>query len=202
MSLLVKVCGLCRPEDVEAAIRYGADALGFIFEPSSPRFCSSAADALAWTQGATQLRVAVFGERHSEPDVTSFDRIQAFSGLLPADQPSAFAVIRLAETDTVETFLAQRELLDFRPQAILLDPYHASQAGGTGQTLDWGLAAECVSATDLPVILAGGLTPENVAAAIRRVQPAGVDASSRLESEPGRKDHDKIRRFIENAKGA
>lgn len=202
MSLLVKVCGLCRPEDVEAAIRYGADALGFIFEPSSPRFCSSADEALGWAQGATQLRVAVFGQRQSEPDVTSFDRIQAFSGLLPADQPSAFAVIRLAETDTVETFLAQRESLDFRPQAILLDPYHASQAGGTGQTLDWGLAAECVSATDLPVILAGGLTPETVAAAIKRVQPAGVDASSRLESEPGRKDHDKIRRFIENAKGA
>ncbi len=102
----------------------------------------------------------------------------------------------------LDDFLARLARVPGEAKAVLLDPYHAHQAGGTGLTLDWGLAAECVQASHLPVILAGGLTPENVGEAIRRVRPAGVDASSRLESEPGKKDHGKIRRFIENARNA
>ncbi|MCA0361387.1 MAG: phosphoribosylanthranilate isomerase [Armatimonadetes bacterium] len=202
MSLLVKVCGLCRPEDVEASVRFGADALGFIFEPMSPRFCTSPTSALSWAEGTPQLKCAVFGSRHADTNVSGFDRIQAFDGLLPQDEAKAFAVIRLSDTDKLDDFLARLANVPSEANAVLLDPYHAHQAGGTGQTLDWGLAAECVRASHLPVILAGGLTPENVGEAIRRVRPAGVDASSRLESEPGKKDHGKIRRFIENARNA
>jgi phosphoribosylanthranilate isomerase len=83
---------------------------------------------------------------------------------------------------------------------LLLDAFHPAQHGGSGQPVDWDLAAEIVLSSPIPVILAGGLTPENVTEAIRRVQPAGVDVSSGIEKAPGIKDSERLRSFIENAK--
>jgi phosphoribosylanthranilate isomerase len=86
--------------------------------------------------------------------------------------------------------------------AILLDAYREDSYGGTGVTIDWGVAAEIVQRADRSVILAGGLTPENVADAVRRVRPYAVDVSSGIEKQPGIKDWDRMRAFIEAAKSA
>ena len=87
--------------------------------------------------------------------------------------------------------------------AYLLDTHHESALGGSGQTFDWDLAVEAKRlAGDVPVILAGGLTPENVAEAVTKVRPFAVDVASGVEAEPGRKDHDKIRAFIQAVRDA
>ena len=80
---------------------------------------------------------------------------------------------------------------------LLIDAYHDSAFGGTGKLADWDLAADIISRYEQPVFLAGGLTPENVTVAIRRVRPYGVDVSSGVESLPGRKDHAKVSAFVQ-----
>jgi phosphoribosylanthranilate isomerase len=94
-----------------------------------------------------------------------------------------------------------RELTDYKTDAWLLDAYSPDKAGGTGETFNWDLAVEA-RRLGRPIFLAGGLTPQNVAEAVRRVEPYAVDVSSGVEAAPGRKDHAKVRAFIEAAKGA
>jgi phosphoribosylanthranilate isomerase len=92
-------------------------------------------------------------------------------------------------------------ITDYGTNAILLDAYNPGLRGGTGEVCDWGLAIEAKK-FGRPIFLAGGLTPENIGSAIQQVRPFGVDVSSGVEASPGRKDHDKVRRFIAAAKAA
>lgn len=209
----VKICGLTRIQDAEHAIEMGADALGFVFEPASPRYVGGHASELIDRVEPYVMCVGVFGQFHSV-DVANLNCVQ-FSDL--GGTTSLTASIGISSMPPVIRTLRVRageepklvlKLLDdwlthFRinPRGILLDAYDERLQGGTGKSIDWDLAAEIVRHSSRPVILAGGLTPDNVAAAIEAVRPYAVDVSSGVESSPGIKDPAKVRDFIQAAKG-
>jgi phosphoribosylanthranilate isomerase len=191
----VKICGLTRREDAELATELGADALGFIFEPSSPRFIA-VPETLTWLNelGPYVTRVAVFGPLPEAFSCAGFQAVQAIGASALTDMAKQrIEVIRLTDhaLPGIETAC----------DAILLDAHQPGIYGGTGRRIDWPLAAEVVRASPTPVILAGGLTPDNVRDAIEQVRPYAVDVSSGVESSPGIKDHIKLRDFIEAVKG-
>lgn len=195
----VKICGLRREEDARLAQDLGANALGFVFEPSSPRYVGSPQWAPEWLADLESERVAVFGPVRVDGLSPLFESVQGIEwpaleeGTARKRQP----VLRVEPgvLDRLESAAQGAE-------RIVLDAPHPSAYGGTGQTVDWGLAAEIVAASPLPVVLAGGLTPENVAAAIARVHPFGVDVSSGVELAPGVKDPAKLKAFFEAVKGS
>jgi len=192
----VKICGLTRIEDVEAAIEFDADRLGFVFEPSSPRYVAeNDAFLRAVAQLGSGLMVAVFGPAPSLFVDDRFSAVQAI-GERPRGASEFVRTIRLHEAATVEGILAEAGSAD----AILLDAHTEGVYGGTGRKVDWRLASEVVRASEIPVFLAGGLDPENVARAVQIVRPYGVDVSSGVEEAPGIKSRDLIRRFIEAAR--
>ena len=194
MVTRVKVCGLTTLGDAEAAIEAGADALGFVFDPASPR--RVAGSEVPEQLGPFHVCVAVFGVL--EPRVTGCAWTQCSEG---TPEGAWIRTIRLAEGATVEAVLTQLAREIRPPAAVLLDALVPGAHGGTGVPVDWGLAADLVQALPLPVILAGGLHPGNVAQAVRQVRPYAVDASSGLEQAPGVKDLEKVRAFVAQAKG-
>lgn len=180
----IKICGLTRQEDAELAAELGADLLGFIFEPTSPRFVGDPDWSPEWLNRVDVPKVAVFGvATHEAP--SAFDFVQAHTWQFePAHR---FHVVRIGSE--VEAPIPDCDL-------ILLDAYDRHAHGGTGKTIDWGIAAEFVCNCRKPVLMAGGLTPDNVAAAVEKVRPWGVDVSSGVESSPGIKDPAKLRDFF------
>lgn len=200
MVTRVKICGLRDPSDAEWAIECGADYLGFVFEPSSPRFVGDMNWSPEWLDSVKAPRVAVFGEVSEQPSMR-FDIVQAhawphWSG---SESRLRFHVLRMGTLLGVDP-------PDFgemsRTDKCLLDAYDARLHGGSGKVIDWDVAAMFVKEASVDVILAGGLTPDNVAEAIQKVRPYAVDVSSGVESSPGIKDHIKMRDFIQAAKGA
>jgi phosphoribosylanthranilate isomerase len=196
MVTRVKICGLTRIEDVELAASLGADALGFVLEPTSPRCISvQTAEALSAYAGPYCTTVAVYGRsQEQEPSLQAVQAVQ-FRALT---QKTAIQAIRLREETTLADIVEASKHAD----AVLLDAYSSDAFGGTGKSLDWHRAAEIISSLTKPVILAGGLTPDNVAEAIERVRPYAVDVSSGVESSPGVKDPAMVRAFIEAARAA
>jgi len=205
--VFVKVCGLTNYEDASASLDAGADALGFVFYAQSPR-ALSVDSAAGWMKKLTggALKVGVFVNARIE-EIASIvekcgldavqlhgDESQHFvSGLKKLIQVRIIRAIRPAAGETVALSVASGV------NYLLLDRHKAGAYGGTGETADWELARELVS-YPVPLILSGGLSPENVAEACDRVKPFGVDASSLLEASPGIKDHAKVRKFVANAK--
>lgn len=200
----VKICGITHIEDALAAVEYGADALGFVFAPESPRFIR--ADQVRKIVSALPpfvSTVAVFtagDEKTIGEAVTAcgIDLIQ-FHGPFSAEIIGSFSsraiqVIRISD----EPSLAKTAVHAVR--AILLDTFHPALLGGSGVPFDWAIARSAKKHGN--VILAGGLTPENVGEAIAQVQPYGVDVSSGVEMTKGRKDLKKLERFIQAAKRA
>jgi phosphoribosylanthranilate isomerase len=186
---LVKICGLTNARDAEAALEFGADVLGFVFEPTSPRFVPP--EARGFIGHIDQRpRVAVYGPFEGE-ESTEVDMVQATEFKIRPSRPSILS-LRVRPEDTVEDLLGMFTGYD----RVVLDAFHEGQYGGTGQRVDWEVAEAVVAQSQVPVILAGGLTPENVAQAIRFVRPAGVDVSSGVETAPGQKDHAKMQDFI------
>jgi len=195
----VKICGLTRLEDARAAASFGADALGFVHERTSPRYIGD--DIPEWLGELDPFvpKVAVFGRVDRVPAQTYFDLVQGVDwDIYPFPAPKRIVVVRLMPGQSAQDITQQM----VNASAILLDAFHAGAYGGTGKTVDWGLAAEVVQRSARPVILAGGLTPENVQEAIKRVRPFAVDVSSGIESNPGVKNLEKMRTFIELAKSA
>jgi phosphoribosylanthranilate isomerase len=203
MPLRVKICGITNLQDALAAVDAGADALGFMFYDRSKR--SVASDVVAKISRELPpfiLRVGVFVD--ASPD--AIRRTAETCGLTAlqfhgSESPEFCAQFNLP---VIKAFrLADQTSLDglsaYRTNAWLLDSAVPDQLGGTGQTGDWGLAR---AATKLgrPVILAGGLTPENVKQAVREVGPYGVDVSSGVESSPGRKDSQRLKLFVRSAR--
>lgn len=205
MSVKVKICGLTNLPDAQAAVAAGADLLGFIFAAASPRRLTVAvAAAVAREIPPSVLKVGVF-VNPSEELVAQAVR-ECGLGMLQFHGEETPAFCTSFGVMSMKAFRVRDEqslsmLGDYPTDAWLLDTYAENQAGGTGQTFNWDLA---VAAKRLgrPIFLAGGLTPENVAEAVRRVQPFAVDVSSGVESPPGKKDHSKIAAFIRAAKGA
>lgn len=191
----VKICGITNVSDAVYAVEAGADAIGIVREPTSPRFVADESTLLAIADsiGDEVELVAVYGILPDTPPA-HFHWIQ---GLLGGEGyqggPHLIQTIRLPQAGLIISEHAGR---------VVLDAYSPSAFGGTGKTVDWGLAADFVQASKLPVILAGGLTPDNVAEAIERVRPHGVDVSSGVESSPGIKDPVKVRDFVQAAKAS
>jgi len=204
----VKICGLTRQSDAEFALECGADAVGFVFEPSSPRYIGGNEEALAVPHRLAPYAqcVAVYGNYQSGwSGYTGCNVIQYADGD-PWPNPLPYVLAcRIGQMDEIDPFVGAVNSKVGEHEGvkgILLDAFDAHQFGGTGKTIDWSFAAEVVNRVSVPVILAGGLTPENVADAVRQVRPYAVDVSSGVESEPGLKDLSKVREFIMAAKGA
>ena len=200
----VKICGITSLEDALAAVEAGADALGFNFaeEAKSKGRYIDPDDArnIVKQLPATVLSVAV--TVNEEPQrlneyLDFFDRVQLHGEETPERcrefGPRAIKAFRVGPDFTPE------HMLEYSVGAYLLDAYVPEQRGGTGKTCDWETARRARE-LGVPLVLAGGLTPENVAEAARTVQPWAVDVSGGVESEPGKKDHERLRSFIHNAK--
>lgn len=201
--MIIKICGITRRADARHAIEHGATALGFVFWPRSPRYIAPerAAEIIA----TLDARVTLVGVFVNEP-VESARAIATASGVsvvqLHGDEGPDYAealgypVFRSVTLDDADDVAAE-----WQPDTLLLlDAADRDRRGGTGQTVDWARAA--VMARRRRVILAGGLTPENVTEAIERVDPYGVDVSSGVEAAAGIKDAVKVSTFLENARVA
>jgi phosphoribosylanthranilate isomerase len=205
MSVRVKICGITNLADARIAVEAGADMLGFIFCESSPRYVTlqTAADIAAQLPSHI-AKVGVF----VNPDEDLVMRAIADCGLnilqFHGDEPPEFCTqfgLMSMKAFRMRDEASLRALPGFQTDAWLLDTYAPDKAGGTGTTFNWELA---IAAQTLgkPIFLAGGLTPENVAEAVQRVQPFAVDVSSGVEASPGKKDHAKVKAFIMAAKQA
>jgi len=200
----VKICGITNLEDALAAVDAGADALGFVFYPKSPRriepqdaasiirrippfiatvgvFVDAPADQIRLIQMRSGLSLIQFHGDEPPEEVALFERC-------------AIKAIRVREQCDLE-----RASL-YRVRAILLDTQADGIPGGTGTSFDWRLAPGAAFRANL--ILAGGLTPENVRSAVQMVKPAAVDVASGVEAGPGKKDRHKVIEFIREAKAA
>lgn len=206
MTVRVKICGITRLADAWAAIEAGADALGFMCYPGSPRHL--APDAIrAITDALPPLiaRVGVFVDADVPTvagtlDLAGLDTLQ-FHGDEPPEFCRGFGAAKVIKGFRVDGPAALTRMEAYRELTWLLDSYVPGAHGGTGRTFNWELAREAVERGGR-VILAGGLTPCNVAQAVTRVRPFGVDVSSGVESAPGQKDPFRVRDFIAAAKGA
>lgn len=202
-DIKVKVCGITNAEDALAAVEAGADALGFIFYEKSPRYVvpTVAANIIAElpplvtpvgvfvNEGLATVRSIMdtcglaMAQLHGDENVSYCRELArpAMKALRLRDRGSLLALAEYQGRGGVRGFV--------------LDAFSELSYGGTGQITDWGLAAEVAKST--PILLAGGLTPDNVTEAIRTVRPYGVDVSSGVESAPGKKDHAKMRAFVD-----
>ena len=203
MSVKVKICGITSVDDAKAAVDAGADAIGLMFYEPSPRNLSlKVATGIASSLPPFITRVGVFVNAakdvvHEAAQACGLDALQ-----LHGDEPPEYCrqfttrVIKAFRIRDAASLVALKQYSSF---TWLLDSFTPGQQGGTGATFNWDLAVQAKSA-GVPIILAGGLTPENVTEAIAQVQPYAVDVSSGVESAPGRKDARKMRAFVAAAK--
>ena len=203
----VKICGITNVEDALAAVECGANALGFIGVPGSHRFISiEAADRIMCLLPpfvSTVLVISSCEEVEFPQALYTYSAVQFYRGDCSRTVTGSTACIRACRVRDVASLHAlDEEIRGVRPDALLLDAYHPQVLGGSGETFNWDLAVEAKERFGLPVILAGGLTPVNVGEAVRKVRPYAVDVSSGVESSPGRKDHAKVKAFIEAVRAA
>jgi phosphoribosylanthranilate isomerase len=205
MSIRVKICGITSLADAQAAVAAGADALGFNFYEKSPRFVPmKTAAEISRALPRFTLRTGVF----VNPAEELVRRAMAECGLnllqFHGDEPPEFCTqfgLMSMKAFRVRDAGSLKELTKYQTDAWLLDAYASDTFGGTGEKFNWDLALEA-QRPGKPVFLAGGLTPENIAGAVQQVRPFGVDVSSGVESSPGRKDHARVRAFINLAKNS
>jgi len=183
----IKICGITREEDAALAVELGADFLGFIFVPESPRYVTpERARAISGSCSATTVGVfrgSTIDEIRRTAEIAGIDMVQLHGDLHALDLP------------TIHAFHVKDVLPDTNTTAdyILFDT-----GGGTGRTFDWSLLA--TYARTKPFFLAGGITPDNVADAIERTRPFAIDVASGVERAPGVKDHDKLRALFAGVK--
>lgn len=209
MKTAVKFCGFTQIEDIQNAVNLGVDAVGLVFYPPSPRAVTlEQASNLAKAVPAFTTIVALVVNMPEQELVylshhVPFDIVQ-FHGDESAQECSLMAdrickrwikALRISDDDTTETILAKiEELKAFGACSVLLDAYHPDKFGGTGERFDWD---KIPKNSPLPIILAGGLTADNVGEAITKTQVYGVDVSGGIESAKGVKSLEKMQKFIE-----
>jgi len=200
----IKICGITNLEDALQAADLGADAVGFIFYRGSPRNISpETAAAIIDKLPPFLTRVGVFVDKSIE----EIEEIARFCGLdavqLHGDQqPEVIDNLRINTIKSIRLRSGDdlNQLANYgRVYAFLLDTFDEREFGGTGKTFNWQWAVDAKK-FGRPIILSGGLTPENVTEAVRLAKPAAVDVSSGVESVPGKKDYQKLARFIQAAK--
>ncbi len=197
--MLIKICGLTRADDAQRAVEAGATAIGMVFWPGSPRAVTLAqAEAVTGAVGGDVLTVGVFVDATREEIDHVMRRVPLGAAQLHGKESAAFVDTLPWPVIKAVAVPAQGPLPDLSPWAgvrVLLDAHDPERRGGTGRMVDWARAAAL--AATRPVILAGGLTPGNVAEAVMRVRPAGIDVSSGVERSPGVKDEARVRALIE-----
>jgi len=214
MGLFIKICGITRLEDALAALEAGADALGFVSHPPSPRhiepeeIAGIIAETARGIPRKTFKAVGVFVNPTKDSLEThlaaGIDVIQ-----LHGDETAEFALQAAETASDVEVWKALRprtpedsaQYVGFPADKFLIDAFHGKIRGGTGIKLDAETAAAAITVLDKPVILAGGLTPENVFETARTLHPFGLDVSGGVEASPGIKDHARLKRFIRAVRG-
>ncbi|MGE0756807.1 MAG: phosphoribosylanthranilate isomerase [Pirellulaceae bacterium] len=211
----IKICGVTTPKDAQFVALAGADAVGLNFYAKSPRFIDlPTAEAIVKSMPARLARVGVFVNSPAELVTEYADRLNLQWLQLHGDEPPEF-LAALSGRDVLRSFPftgSVQPIIDYLntcrhlnalPRAILIDASHSGEYGGTGTEVDWQQLSEVRSDLgDLPLVLAGGLTPFNVAEAISAVRPDAVDAASSVESRPGSKDLLLVRAFVTAAKRA
>ncbi|HEX6825990.1 MAG TPA: phosphoribosylanthranilate isomerase [Nitrospiraceae bacterium] len=202
----VKICGITNAEDAAVAVDAGADALGFVFYRNSPRYIEpTLARQIIMNLPPLVIPVGVFVSEEQHVVRSIMDDCGLALAQLHGDESAIYCkelgrtILKALRVKDRSTFLA---LAEFRGRAgvrgFILDAFSDQAYGGTGQVIDWQLAAEAAKVAS--ILLAGGLTPDNVEKAIQMVRPYGVDVSSGVERAPGKKDHKKVRAFIRAAK--
>jgi phosphoribosylanthranilate isomerase len=201
----IKFCGMTRIDDVRLGVDLGADAIGLVFAPRSPRRLEPA-QALRLRAALPPFLAAVALVMDPEPSLlrtivqTVRPTLLQFHGSEPAEECDRaglpyLKVVPMAIPEGAAIHAARYP----HAAGLVLDGHAAGEAGGSGRRFDWTLAPRGL---DRPLLLAGGLTPDNVYDAIRVVRPYAVDVSSGIESEPGIKDAEKMRRFVEAVRRA
>ncbi len=204
MSVLIKICGITNLADALLSVEAGADILGFVFYERSPRYLPlRVAGEIIRRLPASVVKAGVFVNADKERincvvGECGLDLLQ-FHGEERPEHCLRFG-LRTMKAFRIRGPESLRILPDYGTDAWLLDAYTPGARGGTGERFDWDLAVEAGS-WGRPIFLAGGLTPSNVATAIRQVHPYGVDVSSGVEKAPGRKDAAKVKTFIAAARG-
>jgi phosphoribosylanthranilate isomerase len=203
MSTIVKICGITSITDGLAAVEAGADAIGLMFHEASSRHVTTAMAAeIARQLPPYIIKVGVFVDPPEELVLRAIAEcglnLVQFHGQETPEFCLQFPVMtikafRIKDADSLKA------LPDYPTDAWLLDAYVKDKLGGTGEKFNWDLAVQAQQ-FGRPIFLAGGLTPENVADAVRQVRPYAVDVSSGVESAPGKKDHEKVRKFVKAAK--
>jgi phosphoribosylanthranilate isomerase len=209
----IKICGITNAEDARLALELGAHALGLNFYEHTPRHLDSAA-ARAIVRDLPPFidLVALFVNQswqEAQPVLAQIERIRTIQwhGTIPDIRHleaysliAAFSISEREHLEEITRYLDGCRCQGRLPAAVLVDARAPGLHGGTGKTVPWHVLAEFHPG--VPLILAGGLTPENVGEAIRIVRPYAVDVASGVESVPGRKDPEKLRRFIANVRAA
>jgi phosphoribosylanthranilate isomerase len=213
LPLRIKICGITNEDDAMQAAYMGADAIGLNFHPGSPRHVDPArADAILRVLPPFVEAVGVFVNtplRDIYEFIHPLGRLRTIqwygqerelARCYPLHYIAAFPVRDADSLRPITRYLDSCRMVGASPSGVLVDAYMPGQHGGTGRTVPWSVLADF--RPDVPLLLAGGLTPENVAEAIRIVQPYAVDVASGVESEPGIKDHERMLRFIASAREA
>ncbi|WP_336358268.1 phosphoribosylanthranilate isomerase [Haloarcula sp. CGMCC 1.6347] len=203
----VKICGVTDSADRDAVVAAGADAVGVIHgvPVDTPREVDEeTAETLAGGVPPFVTSVLVTMPTTVQEAVRRIDRIepdavQVHDGLSPAELGALDSRITQNIVAVVEADAPAIEDYAAHADALLVDSVDADGGGGTGETHDWERTRDLVDSLDVPVVLAGGLTPENVAEAVEAVDPFAVDVASGVESSGGTKDHDAVERFVRNA---
>ncbi len=199
MSTRVKICGITNLADAQAAVAAGADLLGFNFHEGSPRQVSPRGAAKISRQlPPFVMRAGVFVNADEDLVTRAIGECGLSILQFHGDEPPEFCVqfgLMSMKAFRIRDAKSLKELPKFSTDAYLLDAFSPAARGGTGEKFNWDLAVEAQK-FGKPLFLAGGLTPQNVAAAVRKVRPFGVDVASGVERAPGKKDHAKIRAFI------
>jgi phosphoribosylanthranilate isomerase len=201
--VIVKICGITRPQDAERAVALGATAIGFMFWPSSPRRVGvDAARSIGRLVPASVMKVGVFVDATAEELARAvaevgLDAVQLHGSEAPdVVRDLGARVIKAVALGSPDT---DAQVAQWTGTTLLLDAHDPVRRGGTGRVIDWDRAAWLARRHE--VILAGGLNPENVAEAVRRVRPAGIDVSSGVEQTPGVKDLVKLAAFFDALAG-
>ena len=202
----IKICGITNLDDGLEAIAAGVDALGFVFVPNTPRYITPSQAKLVIKQlppFITNVGLFVDSEIDEIEDIVNHCKLDAVQ-LHGNESPEMCSQISL-QTKVIKSFHVKKELqvlrneiANYRVAAYLLDTFIKGKAGGTGQTFDWRIA----EGLSQRIILAGGLTPDNIGTAIAQLQPYGVDVSSGVEKSPGKKDTNKIYSFVRQVRKA
>jgi phosphoribosylanthranilate isomerase len=202
----IKICGITNVDDALAAVAAGADALGFNFYSPSPRYLTprEAREIIARLPTSV-LTVGVFVNEDSPASVLKIANEAGVTALqLHGDESPEYCRELARDRYVIKTLAVANDfdlqtVAAYEVEAVMLDTKHIALRGGTGQVFDWSIARE-VNKVVPKLFLAGGLSPDNIEEAIETVRPYAVDACSALEDKPGRKNHDRMRDFMETAR--